>query len=86
MKTEIIFKSFFSSTNDDRPEGGPGFGGGWSNPRNYGTGHTGTGTQYSRGYPDASCGAGTANRPGTGGFWTGMATGGLMGYMFGNRG
>jgi len=43
-----------------------------------------------------SCGAGTrptyqgtrtqgANLPGAGGFWTGAATGGLLGYMFGNR-
>ena len=40
------------------------------------------------GYDDASCGG--ARRRGTGGggggFWTGIATGGLMGYMFGNRG
>lgn len=39
---------------------------------------------------DASCGsgAGLGSRGGSGlgGFWTGAATGGLLGYMFGNRG
>lgn len=75
----------YSTTNDDRPSGYPGSGGGWFNPR---SAPNPSGTAYDRGYPDASCGgAGAqANRPGTGGFWTGMATGGLMGYMFGNRG
>jgi len=77
----------YSSTGSDYPgsPGGGSGGGGWSNPNpgyhnqnNYGTG----------GYDDASCGG--ARRRGTGGgggFWTGLATGGLMGYMFGgNRG
>ena len=29
--------------------------------------------------------SGVPPRTGTGGFWTGAATGGLLGYMFGNR-
>ena len=40
-----------------------------------------------------SCGGGDRGRrggssgfPGAGGFWTGAATGGLLGYMLGNRG
>ena len=40
--------------------------------------------------PGASCGGqqsgfSGSGRTGTGGFWTGAATGGLLGYMFGNR-
>lgn len=75
----------YSSTGSDypgSPGGGSGGGGGWSNP-----GHNQNRNDYGTGYDDASCGG--ARRRGTGGgggFWTGMATGGLMGYMFGNRG
>jgi len=77
----------YSSTGSDYPGapggGSPGGGGGWFNPGN----NTGNNYGNTGGYDDASCGG--ARRRGTGGgggFWTGMATGGLMGYMFGNRG
>jgi len=55
----------------------PGFGGG------LGGGYTSGPGSYS----DASCGAGTRRHRGGGGagFWSGLATGGMMGYMFGNR-
>lgn len=80
----------YSSTNDDYPGGSPG-GGGWfgggnnQRPNNYGTGNN------PAGFDDASCGGPRQRRGGTGGgggFWSGMATGGLLGYMFGgnNRG
>lgn len=82
----------YSSTGSDYPGGAPGGGagggagggGGWFNPGNNQGNNYGAGTD---GYDDASCGG--ARRRGTGGgggFWTGIATGGLMGYMFGNRG
>ena len=76
----------YSSTGSDYPgsPGGGSGGGGWSNP-GYNQNRNDYGTS---GYDDASCGG--ARRRGTGGgggFWTGLATGGLMGYMFGgNRG
>lgn len=73
----------FSPTNDDYPDnrGGPGtrppppgF-----NPSYY----PNTGTGFSD-----SCSGGSARQsqgPAGGGFWTGAATGGLLGYLFGNR-
>ena len=83
----ITFLVFTSSTNDDHPGGTPGFGGGWFNPRPR-PGPSHTGSTYSQGYQDAGCGAtnNRSSRPGTGGFWTGMAAGGLLGYMAGNSG
>jgi len=79
----------YSRTNDDYPDGRggggqapppPGF-----RPNYYGSSNTGDtfGDSCSAG---AGAGARTA-RPGSsgGGFWTGAATGGLLGYMFGNR-
>ena len=80
-----IYFSIFSSTGDDYPRGNPG-GGGW-----YNGGGGGTGNNYGGGgfYDNANCGQQQQHRRGGnagGGFWTGMATGGLMGYMFGNRG
>lgn len=82
----------YSSTGNDYPGGHPGGAGGWNNP-NPGAGGTGYGG-YDRGYDNGSCGAGAGARHrgtgGGGGFWSGMATGGLLGYMFGggtrNRG
>merc|ERR1711988_166142 len=82
----------YSSTGNDFPGGHPGGAGGWNNP-NPGAGGTGYGG-YDRGYDNGSCGAGAGARHrgtgGGGGFWSGMATGGLLGYMFGggtrNRG
>ena len=78
----------YSSTGSDYPGGSPGGGaggGGW----NMGPGgnNTGFGGGYNRGYDDGACG-GNARRQGTGGggFWSGMGVGGLLGYMFGNRG
>ena len=74
-----------STTNDDYPAGGGG-GYGW----NLGGGDNGGG--YYRGagtgYGDEGCGSQRRRGGGwgTGGFWTGAATGGLLGYMFGNRG
>ena len=63
--------------------------GGWSDPNrgnNYGGGG---GNNYYGGGSD-SCGGrrqrGTGAGGMGGGFWTGAATGGLLGYMFGNRG
>ena len=79
----------YSSTNNDYPGGAPGGspgaggGGGWFNPRQ-------NQNHYQGGYDDAACGAN--RRQGTGGggggFWTGLGTGGLLGYMLGggNRG
>lgn len=74
----------YSSTNNDYP--GSGGGGGWFNP-----GTNNHRQNYQQGFDDGSCGANGPRRHGTGGgggFWTGMATGGLLGYMFGggNRG
>jgi len=76
----------YSSTDSDYPGGTPGAGG-WSNPgTGFGSapGFGGAGNGY-----DANCGGGARRRGtgagGLGGFWTGAATGGLMGYMFGNR-
>merc|ERR1711963_930874 len=46
------------------------------------TQYSSTNDDYSGGYP----GAGDFGGGGGGGFWTGAATGGLFGYMFGNRG
>jgi len=73
----------YSSTSDDYPGSSPGAGG-WSDPN--------TGYGNSQGYGGAgydSCGGGARRRGtgagGYGGFWTGAATGGLLGYMFGNR-
>lgn len=76
----------YSSTGSDYPGGGNPGGGGWFNPG--GGGHN---QGYNDAGYDASCGAGQQRRHGTGGgggFWSGMATGGLLGYMFGggNRG
>ncbi|KAB7508000.1 Store-operated calcium entry-associated regulatory factor [Armadillidium nasatum] len=75
----------YSTTEDDYPSGGGGGGGGYGwfggnnnqQPPPY--------NAHNRYNDDASCrnrsahGGGT----GTGGFWTGAATGGLLGYMFG---
>merc|ERR1712107_543583 len=78
----------YSSTNEDYGSGYPGAGG-WSDPNrgnNYGGGG---GNNYYGGGSD-SCGCrrqrGTGAGGMGGGFWTGAATGGLLGYMFGNRG
>ncbi|KAK7083084.1 Store-operated calcium entry-associated regulatory factor [Halocaridina rubra] len=79
-----------SNTSDDYPAGGGGGGRG-------GYGWFGQGGGYNPtappppGYEDgASCRNRTANagaaNAGGGGFWTGAAAGGLLGYMFGNRG
>lgn len=79
----------YSSTDGDYPTGGPG-GGGWSRPSNntHSNNYGGGGGHY-----DAGCGGGdTYSRQrapgtgGTGGFWSGMATGGLLGYLFGGGG
>ncbi|XP_033103550.1 store-operated calcium entry-associated regulatory factor-like [Anneissia japonica] len=62
--------------------GGGGFGGGNPPPPGFrpeyqsGSCGTGAGTQYRH----------QGGNAGGGGFWTGAATGGLLGYMFGNRG
>ena len=73
----------YSSTNDDYPRGNPGGGGWFAGNNNLGGGYR---NNYG-GYDDGACGGGARRRgTGGGGFWTGMATGGLMGYMFGNRG
>lgn len=79
-----------STTNDDYPTGGGGGGYGWFGQ--------GGGTYPSAPPPppyedDASCrnrrnasAPNTGSGGGGGGFWTGAAAGGLLGYMFGNRG
>merc|ERR1712107_433993 len=74
----------YSSTGNDYPGGAPG-GGGWNMGGGNNTGGYNQG--FNRGYDDGACGQG-ARRQGTGGvgFWSGLATGGLLGYMFGNRG
>ncbi len=74
-----------SSTDNDYPGGSPG-GGGWFSP---GSNNTNRGYRGDTGYygNDAHCGAGQRRHgTGGGGFWTGAATGGLLGYMFGNSG
>lgn len=77
----------FSTTNDD-------FGGypsGDSRPTFYPNAPPPPGfrSEFTQGAPaaGASCGARPSNEgsTGAGGFWTGAATGGLLGYMFGNR-
>lgn len=84
----------YSSTDGDYPTGGPG-GGGWTRPPGH-SNHT-SNTSYGGGgggHYDGGCGGGgdTYSRPrapgtgGTGGFWSGMATGGLLGYLFGGGG
>jgi len=74
----------YSSTGNDYPGGSPG-GGGWFG----GNSNQGYNQNYGTGYNNDTCG-GNQRRHGTGGgggFWSGMATGGLLGYMFGgNRG
>ena len=75
----------YSSTGNDGgyPGGSPG-GGGWG----FGGNNQNQGYQRYNDYGNDNCG-GNARRGGTGGgggFWSGMATGGLLGYMFGNRG
>nr|XP_045602319.1 store-operated calcium entry-associated regulatory factor-like [Procambarus clarkii]XP_045602320.1 store-operated calcium entry-associated regulatory factor-like [Procambarus clarkii] len=82
-----IGQDAYSNTNDDYPAGGGGGGGyGW-----FGSGGTAPSAPPPPGYrDDASCrnrtsGAATGSG-GAGGFWTGAATGGLLGYMFGVRG
>jgi hypothetical protein len=77
----------YSSTGSDYPGGAPGGspgGGGWFGGQNQ---QRGQGYNGGAGYDNANCG-GARQRGGTGagGFWGGMATGGLLGYMFGNRG
>ena len=76
----------YSNTNDDYPSGGGGGGGyGWNS-------NLGGGANYRHGRApppdyrdDASCHRNNTGGGG-GGFWTGAAAGGLLGYMFGNRG
>ena len=75
----------YSATSDDYPAGGGGGAGGWTNPGGRNTRGQGPNVH---GYDDASCGGdrftGQQRNAGTGGgFWTGMATGGLLGYIFG---
>lgn len=76
----------YSTTNDDYPAGGGGGGGG-------GYGWFGGGNQQPPSYSshryqnDASCrNRNNTGGSGMGGFWTGATTGGLLGFMFGNRG
>merc|ERR1712211_153204 len=81
----------YSSTDDDYSGGYPGAGG-WSDlnrgtSNNYGAGSGGYhgGSSDTCGRRQRGTGAGGFGG-GAGGFWTGAATGGLLGYMFGNRG
>nr|XP_053653308.1 store-operated calcium entry-associated regulatory factor-like [Cherax quadricarinatus]XP_053653309.1 store-operated calcium entry-associated regulatory factor-like [Cherax quadricarinatus] len=76
-----------SNTNDDYPSGGGGGGYGWFG----GAGGSHPSAPPPPEYTDgASCRNRTAGNArgfgGAGGFWTGAATGGLVGYMFGNSG
>lgn len=85
----------YSPMSDDYPTGGDGGAGG----PGYGWFGQGGNTQHGN-YPDgnhpggnASCrnrganaGGAAAGGGGLGGFWSGAAAGGLLGYMFGNRG
>ena len=75
----------YSSTDEDYRGQNPGAGG-WADPnRGHGTG----GFQQGGYHGSDTCGGarqrGTGAGGGGGGFWTGAATGGLLGYMFGNR-
>lgn len=83
----------YSTTNDDYPAGGGGGGYGWFGGQ--GGGHNPTAPPPPGDTDNASCrnrtgaagGGGNAGAgAGGGGFWTGAAAGGLLGYMFGNRG
>ncbi|XP_068204259.1 store-operated calcium entry-associated regulatory factor-like [Palaemon carinicauda] len=84
----------YSSTSDDYPAGGGGGGGGGPGYGWFGQGGNNQHGNYPGGnYADgnASCrnrgaNAGGGGAGGAGGFWTGAAAGGLLGYMFGNRG
>lgn len=92
----VIYRSFMAPPgqdgdpppySDDRPPDYPG------SPRGgfFGGGGGGGGVPPAPGFrptyqTDASCGAaGGSAGLGGGGFWTGAATGGLLGYMFGSR-
>ena len=74
----------YSSTDEDYRGQSPGAGG-WADPNRGSSQYGNTG-----GYPGQDSCAGARQRGtgagGGGGFWTGAATGGLLGYMFGNRG
>ena len=80
IDTESMGDRQYSRTDSDPPPypGGGAGGGGWANP--------GTGPGYGAGYEGGARRRGTGAGGGGGGFWTGAATGGLLGYMFGNRG
>ena len=88
MGVKIDGSVFCSSTNDDYPgrPGGSG-GGGSSNPPPPGF----RSDYYPSGSSGDSCGSQARGSAGSGGgvpgggFWTGAATGGLLGYMFGSR-
>jgi len=62
--------------------GGGGFFGGGSSSNDFGD-SCGAGTRPN--YQGTRTQGAGANLPGAGGFWTGAATGGLLGYMFGAR-
>ena len=72
----------YSNMSDDYPSGDNGGGYGWFG------GRTPSGTGYHDTYDAGSCrNRGTYQRGNGGaGFWTGAATGGLLGYMFGQTG
>ena len=75
----------YSSTDEDYRGQNPGAGG-WADPNR---GHSTGGFQQGGYHGSDTCGGarqrGTGAGGGGGGFWTGAATGGLLGYMFGNR-
>lgn len=77
-----------STTNDDRPDDGHGPQMGWNIPgmnQRRGPGHT-PGRGYGFMPQGDTCGNQGNAGGGGGGFWTGLATGGVLGYLFsGNR-
>lgn len=77
----------YSTTNNDYPAGGGGGGYGWFGGNTHPTAPPPP-AGFHPGYTDdASCHRNRTGHGGNGGgFWTGAVTGGLLGYMFGNRG
>ena len=76
----------FSFTNDDRPDDGTGPGMGWNIPGMHQRRPPGSrGFTPSAPRPNACGNEENVGGGGGGGFWTGLATGGVLGYLMGGN-